>query len=140
MSTIILNDVKPSRRNIINKAYNLYDSDAFKVSTQTDYEANTKVELVDKPVISGFKSELGPREKNESSGLQLQHLEIKKVKLTDRTPHKTLNDDGTDRNEVNDQPTLNKVLIKLMNITEKNTKIDSQFDPVPNVKKSILKY
>lgn len=140
MSKIILNDVKPTNRNIINKAYTLYNVDDFKISIQTDYEANTKVELVDKPMITGFKTELQPKERSETSGLQLKHLEIKKIKLTDRTPHKTLNDDGTDKNHVNDMPNLNKSLIKLMNVTEKNTTINPQFDPVPNVKKSILKY
>ena len=141
MSKIVLNDVKPSSRNIIKHMYNLYNPDDFKVSTQTDYQANTKVELVDKPpTVTGFKSELGPKEKNESSGLQLKHLNIRKIPITERTPHKTLNADGTDKNHVDDMPGLNNVLIKLANVTEKNFTIDPQFDPVPNVKKTVIKY
>jgi len=139
-----LNDVKPVSRNLINNVFSLYDPEANKVNTITDYKTNTIVELENITKISGFESAIKSKEKVVSDNLNFNGLKISKAleraKISERTPHKTLLENGIDKNIIEDKPSLNKVFIKLNITADKITSLDPQYDQVPNVKKTVIKY
>lgn len=139
-----LNDVKPVSRNLINNVFSLYDPEANKVNTMTDYKTNTVVELENITNITGFESAIKSKERIQSDNLDFKGLNISKAleraKISERTPHKSLLENGIDKNIVEDKPTLNNVFIKLNLTADKITSLDPQYDQVPNVKKTVIKY
>ena len=138
----VLRDVKPTMRNIIQNTYGLFEAQAEKYTTVSDYEASTVVEMIDKPYVKPGDFKSGPKtiEKFKPEHLDLKWTSHANVKLTERTPHKDLNEDGTEKNAISEVPRLNKVLIRLQQTVPKKENIDSQLEPAPNVKKTTIKY